>query len=30
MTRCTRLNQMREVTPSADGCEDCLRIEVVR
>jgi uncharacterized UBP type Zn finger protein len=23
---CTHLNQVREVTPSADGCEDCLRI----
>ena len=21
--RCTHLNQVREVTPSADGCEDC-------
>jgi hypothetical protein len=26
MTRCTHLDQRREVTPSADGCEDCLRI----
>ena len=25
-TRCPHLNQTREVTPSADGCEDCLRI----
>jgi uncharacterized UBP type Zn finger protein len=25
MMTCTHLNQMREVTPSADGCEDCLR-----
>jgi len=24
--RCTHLDQIREVTPSADGCEDCLRI----
>ena len=24
--RCTHLNQIKEVTPSADGCEDCLRI----
>ena len=23
---CTHLHTMREVTPSADGCEDCLRI----
>ncbi len=23
---CTHLNQVGEVTPSADGCEDCLRI----
>ena len=22
---CTHLNQVKEVTPSADGCEDCLR-----
>lgn len=22
---CTHLHTMREVTPSADGCEDCLR-----
>ena len=22
---CAHLNQIREVTPSADGCEDCLR-----
>lgn len=24
--RCTHLNQIREVTPGADGCEDCLRV----
>lgn len=24
--RCTHLNQIREVMPGADGCEDCLRI----
>jgi uncharacterized UBP type Zn finger protein len=23
---CSHLDQIREVTPSADGCEDCLRI----
>ncbi len=23
---CTHLNMIRTVTPSADGCEDCLRI----
>jgi uncharacterized UBP type Zn finger protein len=23
---CTHLDQIREVTPSADGCEDCLAI----
>jgi uncharacterized UBP type Zn finger protein len=23
---CTHLNQIGKVTPSADGCEDCLRI----
>lgn len=23
---CQHLDQIREVTPSADGCEDCLRI----
>ena len=23
---CTHLNQVKEVTPSANGCEDCLRI----
>jgi hypothetical protein len=22
---CTHLNQIKEVAPSADGCEDCLR-----
>jgi uncharacterized UBP type Zn finger protein len=25
-TGCTHINQIREVTPSADGCEDCLKI----
>jgi uncharacterized UBP type Zn finger protein len=25
-TQCTHLNQIREVTPSARGCEDCLKI----
>lgn len=24
--RCPHLNQIREVTPGADGCEDCLRL----
>src|SRR5438270_2946466 len=24
--RCTHLGQVRSVTPSAEGCEDCLRI----
>ena len=24
--QCTHLDQVREVTPSADGCEDCLAI----
>lgn len=24
--RCKHLNQIKEVTPSAKGCEDCLRI----
>ena len=24
--RCAHLKQVREVTPSADGCEDCLKI----
>ena len=24
--RCAHLDQIRAVTPSADGCEDCLRI----
>lgn len=24
--RCPHLSQVREVTPGADGCEDCLRI----
>ena len=24
--KCTHGDQIREVTPSADGCEDCLRI----
>ena len=23
---CKHLAQVREVTPSADGCEDCLRV----
>jgi uncharacterized UBP type Zn finger protein len=26
MDACTHLDQITEVTPSADGCEDCLRI----
>jgi uncharacterized UBP type Zn finger protein len=26
MLECTHLDQINEVTPSADGCEDCLRI----
>ena len=26
MTQCTHLNQIKEVTPSADGCEECLKI----
>jgi hypothetical protein len=25
LTECGHLDQIREVTPSADGCEDCLR-----
>ncbi len=25
MTSCTHLAQIREVTPSAEGCEECLR-----
>lgn len=25
-TTCTHLDQIRDVTPSATGCEDCLRI----
>ncbi len=25
-TQCTHLDQIRQVTPSANGCEDCLRI----
>ncbi len=25
-TRCTHLNQIRRVKPSANGCEDCLKI----
>jgi uncharacterized UBP type Zn finger protein len=25
VTECRHLDQIREVTPSADGCEDCLR-----
>ncbi len=24
--KCTHLNQIREVKPSANGCEDCLKI----
>lgn len=24
-TDCTHLDQVRDVTPSADGCEDCLK-----
>jgi len=24
--RCTHLDQIRDVSPSADGCEDCLKI----
>ncbi len=23
--RCTHLDKIRDVTPSADGCEDCLK-----
>jgi len=26
MTDCSHLDQIRDVTPSSDGCEDCLRI----
>src|SRR5437588_13065725 len=26
MTQCTHLGQIQKVTPSADGCEDCLKI----
>src|SRR5256884_1365389 len=26
MPVCTHLDQIRKVTPSADGCEDCLKI----
>jgi hypothetical protein len=26
MSTCTHLDTIRDVTPSADGCEDCLRI----
>ncbi|MDQ6933414.1 MAG: UBP-type zinc finger domain-containing protein [Candidatus Eremiobacteraeota bacterium] len=25
MTTCTHLNHIREVTPSAQGCEECLK-----
>ena len=25
-TRCTHLNQVKDVTPSANGCEECLRM----
>ena len=26
MTQCTHTNQINHVTPSADGCEECLKI----
>lgn len=26
MTECTHLDLIRDVTPSADGCEECLRM----
>jgi hypothetical protein len=26
MEACTHLSQIREVTPSAEGCEDCLKM----
>jgi hypothetical protein len=26
MQACTHLDQIRDVTPSAEGCEDCLKI----
>jgi uncharacterized UBP type Zn finger protein len=26
MVRCTHLDEIRDVTPSAEGCEECLRI----
>jgi uncharacterized UBP type Zn finger protein len=26
MTRCPHFDQIREVTPSADGCGDCLKV----
>lgn len=26
VTQCTHTDQIREVTPSAQGCEDCLKI----
>jgi hypothetical protein len=26
MTGCEHLNEIKDVTPSADGCEDCLKI----
>jgi uncharacterized UBP type Zn finger protein len=26
MRQCVHLDQIRDVTPSAEGCEDCLRI----
>ena len=26
MIECSHLDQIRDVTPSTDGCEDCLRI----
>ncbi len=25
MTKCEHLKEMKDVTPSADGCEDCLK-----
>jgi hypothetical protein len=25
MATCTHLDQIRDVTPSANGCEDCLK-----
>ena len=29
-TMCSHLNQIHDVTPSAEGCEDCLKIEGTR